>query len=215
MNSKQQNQQMPKISRWEKLPSLAVINKTVEALKKNGIDTYFVQTEDEARKKVFEIIPKGAEVLTMTSVTLDTLGISKEINEPGKFNSVRNKLNSMDRKTQAKEMQRFGTAPEYVLGSVHAVTEDGKVLIASATGSQLPAYAYGAMKVIWVVGVQKIVKDLDEAMIRIYEHTFNLENERAKKIYGVGSNVSKLLLFNREYQEGRIKIIFVNKILGF
>ena len=152
----------------------------------------------------------------MTSVTLDKIGISKEINESGNYNSVRKKLMTMDRKTQGKEMQKLGAAPEYAIGSVHAVTEDGKILVASNSGSQLPAYVYSSNNVIFVVGTQKIVKNLNDAFKRIYEYTLPLESERAKKAYGVpGSFVSKILIINREINPGRIKLIFVNEVLGF
>ena len=113
-------------------------------------------------------------------------------------------------------MKKTGAAPEYCIGSVHAVTQDGKVFIASNTGSQLPSYAYGSANVIWVVGTQKIVKDFDEANERIYKYTLPLESERARKAYGVpGSAVNKMLIVNKEVAPGRITIIFVNEKLGF
>ena len=202
--------------KWTKIPDKDVIEKTIAALKEGGINAYFAENEEEARKKVFEIVPQGAEIMNMTSVTLDGLGISNEILKSERYNAVKNKLNKMDRKMQGREIERLGAAPEYAIGSVHAVTEDGKILIASATGSQLPAYAYGAEHVIFVVGAQKIVKNIDEAMKRIYEHSLLLESERAKKAYGVeGSSVNKILIVNKEFKEGRIDLIFVNKVLGF
>jgi len=154
--------------------------------------------------------------MSMSSVTLDTVSISKEIQESEKYNSARKKLLSMDRRTQDLEMQKLGAAPEWAAGSVHAITEDGKVIIASQSGSQLPAYAFGSSHVIWVVGTQKIVKNIDEGMKRIYEYVLPLESERAKKAYGVpGSAVNKILIINKEAQKGRITIIFVNEVLGF
>jgi hypothetical protein len=153
----------------------------------------------------------------MSSVTIDTLGLSKEINETGKYNSVKAKLMKMDRKTQGLEMQKIGAAPEYALGSVHAVTEDGKLLIASNTGSQLPAYAFGASHVIWIVGTQKIVKDEDDGKKRIYEYVLPLESERINKVFNitVGSFVSKLLIINREIRPDRLTVILVKEKLGF
>src|SRR3989338_4535860 len=203
-------------NKWNKLADRKKVEETIEALKKSGINSYFVKTADEAKKKILELIPEGSEVMTMTSVTLDTIGITNEINESKKFNVIKNKLYSMDKNKQKIEMNRLGAAHEYVIGSVHAVTEDGKVLIASNTGSQLPSYGYGAGKVIWVVGTQKIVKNIDDAFKRIYEHSLPLESERAKKAYGVhGSSVNKILIVNKEIQPERITIIFVDAILGF
>ncbi|MBI2599693.1 LUD domain-containing protein [Candidatus Daviesbacteria bacterium] len=205
------------MSKWDQPANKETIAKTIESLKANGIEAKFVETGKEAKELVLREVPAGSEVMTMTSTTLDTIGLSVEINqENSKFKPVRDKLYAMDRATQAQEMNKLGAAPQYALGSVHAVTEDGHVLIASNTGSQLPAYAYGALKIIWVVGVQKIVKNTKEGIRRIYEHSLPLESERAKKAYGVaGSSVNKLLIINKEVQPQRLTLILVNEKLGF
>ncbi len=201
---------------FTKIPSKEIIDKTISALKANGINAYAAKNREDAKSKLLALLPKGAEVMLMTSVTLQELGIKDEIENSDKYSLVKKKLEKMDRKTQNLEMQRLGAAPEYVLGSVHAITQDGKVMIASNTGSQLPAYAYGSSHVIWVVGMQKIVKDLDEGFKRLYEHSLPLESERAKKAYGVqGSFISKILILNREINPNRINIILVPEVVGF
>lgn len=201
---------------WDTLASQQAIQNTIKALEQNGIEVIIASSGKEAKKKALEFIPEGSEVMTMTSVTLDTIGLSEEINKAdGKFKPVRDKLYAMDRNTQAQEMNRLGAAPEVVVGSAHAITEDGHVLIASATGSQLPAYVYSAGKVIWVVGIQKVVKNTDEGIKRIYEYVFPLEDARAKKAYGMGSGVNKLLIVNKEVTPGRIILILVKEKLGF
>ncbi len=203
------------MNNWNTLATDESIQKTITALKANGINAMVVENGEEAKKKALEFLPQGAEVIAMSSATLDTLSISQEINESGKYNSVKNKLSKMDRKTQGLEMQKLGAAPEYAIGSVHAVTEDGKLIIASNTGSQLPAYAYAASHVIWVVGTQKIVANLDAGMKRIYEYVLPLESERMQKTYGVGSFVSKLLIINKEIAPNRLTLILVKEKLGF
>jgi len=200
---------------FSKLASDEAITKVKDALAKNGIEVLAVENGAQAREKVLEIIPEGAEVMTMTSETSRVTGIAEQLNESGKYNSVRKKFATMDRKTQGLEMQKLGAAPEWAVGSVHAVTEDGRVIVASATGSQLPGYAYGSSHVVWVVGAQKIVKDLDEGMKRVYEYVLPLENERAKKAYGQNSSLNKLLIFNKEGTPGRITMIIVKEKLGF
>ena len=206
---------MINMTSWEKLADKGIVEKTIASLKQNGIDAYFVETEKEAKVKALEMIPEGAEIMTMTSMTTEAISLAKDINEAGKFNPIIKKLYSMDRNTQGAEMRRLGAAHDFTVGSVHAITEDGHVIIASATGSQLPAYAYGAGKVIWIAGTQKIVKNTEEGIKRIYEHTFPLEDARARKTYGVGSGVNKILIINKEFIPGRIALILVNKVLGF
>jgi hypothetical protein len=121
----------------------------------------------------------------------------------------------MDRETQADEIRRLTSSPDVMLGSVHAVTETGSLVAASASGSQLGPYASGAGKVILVVGTQKIVSDLGEALRRIDEYVFPLEDARAEAAYGVHSGVNKVLIINREYLPGRITVVFVDEALGF
>ena len=200
---------------WNNPASGDIIKKTIESLRKNNIDATLASDIMDAKKKLFKLIPEGAEVMTMSSVTLDNLSIPQLISESSEYHSVKTTLSKMDRKIESREMQKLGAAPEYAIGSVHAVTEDGKVLIASNTGSQLPAYSYGSDHVIWLVGIQKIVKNIDEGIKRIYEHSFPLENERAKKVYGTPSNVSKILIINKEIKENRLHLIFIPEVIGF
>jgi hypothetical protein len=201
---------------WTQLADKDTVDRTVAALKANGIDAYFVETADQAREKVRELLPQGAEVLNMPSQTLLESGVAADILEPGRYDAVRNRWAKWDPAAHAKEMRQTGAAPDWAVGSVHAVTEEGQVVVASAGGSQMPAYVYGAGHVIWVVGLQKIVKDLDAGFKRIYEYVLPLESERAHKAYGVpGSFVAKLLVFNKEFQPGRITLILVNEVLGF
>lgn len=201
------------MEKWEKIADNNIIEKTITALKKNGIDALVVNTKEEAKKKVINLIENSKEIMNMTSATLDAIGITEEI-ENNK-NAVKNKLSSMDKKKQELEMKKLGAAPETAIGSVHAVTEDGNVIVVSATGSQLPAYSYGSNKVIWVVGAQKIVKNLEEGMKRINEYVFPLEDKRARRVYGVGSGINKILIINKEFMPDRITLIFVKEKLGF
>jgi L-lactate utilization protein LutC len=199
------------------LPEKSFVEETIAALEKNNISAEFVMTSEEAKEKVLSLIPEGSEVMNMSSVTLDTIGVSEAIMDSGKYTAVKKELMGMDREKDNHKMQQLGAAPIYAVGSVQAVTTDGKVVIASNTGSQLPSYAYGSAHVILVVGIQKIVHNLDEAMKRIYEYVLPLESVRLNKQYNIntGSYVSKILIINREFTPKRLHLIFVNENLGF
>lgn len=197
------------------LASDAQVERTMKALEINNIHAIVTENGADAKKRLFEIIPADAEIFTSSSVTLNVLGITEEIDESGHYNSVRAKIALMDRKTQNREMQKLGSTPEYMIGSVHAVTETGHVIIASKTGSQLAGYAASAAHLIWVVGTQKIVPTLEDGMERIEEYTLPLENARALNAYGVESSIDKLLIVNKEFAPGRTTMILVKENLGF
>ena len=200
---------------YAKLASDAQIDRTVKALEANGIHALVATDGAEARKILFELLPAGAEVFISSSTTLNTLGITDEIDKSDRLDSVRVKLSKMDKKTQNRDMQKLGATPEYILGSVHAVTETGSAIIASASGSQLAGYASAAAHVVWVVGAQKIVPTIEDGMKRLQEYTYPLEDARALKVYGVNSGINKLLVVNREITPGRITMIIVKENLGF
>ncbi len=203
---------------FDKIATQKVIDETIKNLKTNGIESFVFENIEEAKKKIWELIPEGSEVMTMSSETLRLTGITDAINNSGKFDSVKNKLNKLNRETDMRKMQELGAAPDYAIGSIHAVTSGGHVFIASNTGSQLPAYVYGASHVVWVVGTQKIVKDDNDAIKRIYDYILPKESVRLANQYGnpeIKSNVSKLLIVNKEFNPERIKIIFVKEKLGF
>jgi hypothetical protein len=193
----------------------ARVTRTAAALEANNISVLRAADAAEAKRIVLDLIPDGSEVHHGASQSLDDSGITDELEKSGRYEPLRPRIWSMDRATQADEIRRLSAAPDVMLGSVHAVTETGSLVTASASGSQLGPYASGAGRVILVVGTQKIVSDLEEGLRRIDEYAFPLEDARAQAAYGVHSAVNKVLIVNREYTPGRTAVVLVDEVLGF
>jgi acyl-CoA hydrolase len=200
--------------RFTTLPDEHALEATVTALEEHGFGVEVVDDLDAAREAVLARIPHGSSVMTNTSMTLTETGIADAINDGGPYDSARNKMFALDFATQAQQMKAIGGQPDYALGSVHAVTRDGTLVIASASGSQLASYAWGAANVIFVVGAQKIVPTLEAAHERIYQHSLVLEDARAIAAYGQHSQVGKILEIHQELP-GRIHIVLVRQPVGF
>ncbi len=200
---------------FTKLASDAQIERVVKALEANGMHTLIAENGAEAKKIVLGLVPENAEVYTNQSKTLETLGLFDEFDKSDRYNAVRPKVMSLDRKTQSNEIRKLRTIPDYIVGSVHALTEDGKALISSFGGSQLGPYASGAAKVLWIVGTQKLVKDLNEGFRRIEEYSYPLEDARLLAAMGIHTAIGKTLIVNREVVPGRITIVLVKEELGF
>jgi hypothetical protein len=200
--------------RFALLPQEQALAAAVTALEEHGFSVEVVDDLDAARQAVLARIPHGSSVMTNTSVTLQETGIADAINEGGPYDSARAKMAGLDFATQLQEMKVIGGQPDYALGSVHAVTRDGTLLIASASGSQLASYAWGAANVIFVVGTQKLVPTLEAARERIYQHSLVLEDARAIAAYGQRSSVGKILEIHQELP-GRIHIVLIRQVVGF
>jgi hypothetical protein len=200
--------------RFTTLPDERTLATTVVALEEHGFGVDVVDDLDAARDAVLARIPKGSSVMTNTSVTLQETGIADAINDDGPYESARNKMFALDFATQAQEMKVIGGQAEYALGSVHAVTRDGTLVIASASGSQLASYSWGAANVIFVVGAQKLVPTLEAAHERIYKHSLILEDARAIAAYGQNSSVGKILEIHQELP-GRIHVVLIRQLVGF
>jgi acyl-CoA hydrolase len=201
--------------RFTTLPDERTLQATVTALEEHGFSVEVVGDLGAARAAVLARIPDGSSVMTNTSVTLAETGIADAINDGGgRWESARNAMFALDFATQAQEMKAIGGQPDYALGSVHAVTAGGTLVIASASGSQLASYAWGAANVIFVVGAQKLVPDLPAAHQRIYAHSLPLEDARAQAAYGQHSQVGKILEIHQELP-GRIHIVLTRQPVGF
>ena len=147
-------------------------------------------------------------------MTLEETGIASAIDNGGPYDSARTKVLALDRTSQLREIKTLMVQPDFALGSVHAITREGTLVIASALGSQLASYAWGAANVIFVVGAQKLVRDLDAAQERIHQHSLKLEDARARKTYGKASRVGKILEIHED-DLGRIHVVLVRAAVGF
>jgi hypothetical protein len=193
----------------------ARVQRTAVALEANGIGVLRATDAADATRIVLGLIPDGSQVHHGASLSLEESGITEAIETSNRYEPLRPRLWSMDREIQADEIRRLSSSPDVMLGSAQAVTETGSLVTVSASGSQLGPYASGAGQVILVVGTQKIVADLAEALRRIDDYVFPLEDARAQAAYGVHSGVNKVLIINREYTPGRITVVFVDEALGF
>ena len=200
--------------RFTTLPDEEALATTVVALEEHGFSVDLVDDFQAAREAVLARIPEGSSVMTNTSVTLQETGIAAAIDDGGPYESARNEMMALDFATQLQEMKAIAGQPDFALGSVHAVTRDGTLVIASASGSQLASYVWGAANVIFVVGAQKLVSDTEAARERIYEHSLPLEDARAFAVYGQNSRVGKVLEIHQE-APGRIHVVLVRQSIGF
>jgi LUD domain len=192
----------------------ARLERSAAALASRGFKAQVAESGEHARQLVFGAIPDGAEVHSALSETIRELGIAAEIDESGRYESVRAKLTALDRETQGREMRKLGAAPDYIVGSAHAITDDGEIVVGSGSGSQLGAYAYAGGNVILVVGHQKLVRDLDEGLRRVREYSLPLEFKRMQGVGYPGSLLAKTLIIHAE-PSGRITVILVPETLGF
>ena len=192
----------------------AALERAAAALEEHGMAARILTDPSEVRGAVDALLPDGALVYTATSRTLDVLGVADDVRHATRYRATRTYTETLDPATQLSEFRRHISSMDVVVGSVHAVTEDGHVVAASAGGSQLASYAFGADRVVWVVGAQKVVPDLDAAFDRIERHSLPLESERLQAARGMESWIGKQLVVSRE-RPGRITVLLLTEAIGF
>jgi hypothetical protein len=191
------------------------LERAASALAANGFAAEILDDAAAARIRIKDLIPEGASVLTGASETLRLSGIDEDINATGRYEALRPRLLVMDRVAEADAFRRLLASPDVIVASAAAITEGGSVVIASGSGSQLPAFAGGAAHAIWIVGAQKVVPDLGTALRRVEEHALPLESARTKAAYGWPSAVNRLLILNAEHQPGRGTVLLLREAVGF
>ena len=191
------------------------LERATAALTAHGFTVETLDGVAAARARLTDLIPAGASVFTGASETLRLSGIEADINASGRYDAIRPRVLAMDRATEADAIRRLLASPDVAVGSVHAVTETGSLVIASGSGSQLPGYAGGAARAIWIVGAQKIVPDLETALRRVEEHCLPLESARTQAAYGSPSAINRLLVLNAELHPGRGVVLLLREAIGF
>ena len=203
---------------YNTLPAPDSLQKTAEAIKERGINVIVVNTKEEALAKINEIIPSGAQVMTGGSATLAEIGLDDVLklgNHPWK--NLKAEILAEKDPVKQRVLRKQGTLSEFFLGSVNAISENGELVFASGTGSQLTPYAYSSSNVIFVAGAQKITANLDQALKRVREYVLPLEDKRLKSLGAPGAMIGKLLIFEREaaFLQRKVTLILVNEVLGF
>lgn len=201
---------------WDKLPDSQVLERTIEGLRKRNFNPMVVEDGAAAIDILRRIIPPGKDVMTGSSTTLEEIGFTPLlISGQHPWRNWKDKILTEKDKDKQSALRRQSVAAAYFLGSVQAITEFGLVIAVDATGSRNGGYVYAAEHVIWVTGTNKIVKDLNMASRRVYEHCVPLEDERQKKMGNKGTRVGKVVFYEHEYLPERITTILVKRNLGF
>jgi acyl-CoA hydrolase len=190
------------------------IERLAATLESHNIEAIVVATGAEARDRVLAMIPIGSEVHWGTSATLDAIGVTEALLAEGRYDPVRPRYQAMDRATQGREIRKVMAAPDFMLASAQAITDDGELVIASYSASQIGPIALSAGRVILVVGSQKIVADLDEGIRRAREHVLPYESARLQERIGVPTRLAKLLVVYEEPRPGRVTVVLVREPVG-
>ena len=203
---------------YNTLATKEIVNKTAEALKVNGIEAIIVESGAEALEKIKELIPEDASVMNGASKTLEQIGFVDYLKSGNHgWNNLHEAILNEGDRTKQGVLRKQATLSDFYLGSVHALSENGELVIASNTGSQLPHIVFTSQNIIFVVSTKKIVSTLEEAMKRLEEHVVPLEDQNIMKKFNIHTMVSKILLFKRENPMlGRkVRMILVNEDIGY
>ena len=191
------------------------LERAAAALTAHGFTAEILNDAAAARARIRDLIPEGASVFTGASETLRLSGIDADINTSGRYQAIKPRALAIDRATGADDIRRLLASPDVAVGSVHAVTETGSLVVASGSGSQLPGYAGGAARAIWIAGAQKVVPDLATALRRVEDHCLPLESARTRVAYGWPSAINRLLILHAEPYPGRGTVLLLRQAIGF
>ena len=202
-------------NKWARMPSNNV-QATANEVKNRGINVVVVENKDEALEKIKGLIPRGGEVMTGSSTTLQEIGFSNYLNEGQHgWKNLGDEIQKEGDEAKRADLRRRASSAEYFLASVNAISKNGELVASDASGSRVTAFPFAAKNLILIAGAQKITDSLEEAMQRVREYVYPLENERAMKAYGMSSTIGKWIIIEREIFQNRTTLILVKEKLGF
>ena len=197
------------------LADSASIERTVAALASAGVETVVVNTRDAARGQLIEWVPQGVEVFVNTSETLATIGYTEFMEGNPGYVNLHDTMVALPDPAAQREFRRKTSVAEYFVGSVQAIAETGEIVIASSSGSQIAAYAYGARRVVLVAGTQKICPTLADAIARVRGYTLERHDQWLEQRGVAPTPIGKLMIMEREPVPGRVSMLLVRESLGW
>lgn len=201
--------------KWSSIPSEQDIAATVAALEKNSIAVFRVKDSFAALEKIKEIIPPGSEVMNGASTTLIEIGYEDLMNGQHNWLDLHKAIISENDERMRNKLRRRSITSEYFLSGVQGIAMTGEIVGCDATGSRVGAWPFGAQNLILVSGANKIVPTLQDALKRVWDYAYPLEDARARKVYGTPSQIGKCVILAKEGRPGRTTLILIDEILGY
>jgi L-lactate utilization protein LutB len=202
--------------KWNTLPPPEIVKNTAESLEARGIRVLLAENGDEALDLLKNLIPPGSEVMNGSSTTLIEIGY-QDLLESGKslWRDLRAEVISENNHEKRAELRRKAVGAEYFLSGANAIAQTGEIVACDATGSRVGAWPFAAKYLILVAGINKIVPFLPDAVMRVWEYAYKLEDARARRALGSPSTIGKCVILARESIPGRVTLILVREALGY
>lgn len=203
----------------------ARIRRTMENLNKNNFSAWLVEDESALKEKLTELIPQGSSIGIGGSMTLFETGALDLIRE-GDYQVIDRYEPGLTAEDIKALYRKSFSADVYITGT-NAVTEDGELYNVDGTGNRVAAMIYGPDRVIVIVGKNKLVKDVDQAVHQVKEMASPANNKRLNlknpcTVTGVCSECQSptricnaYTLIKRQFQKDRIHVVIVNRDLGY
>lgn len=201
------------------------IKRTILALEKNNMEGYCVNNKEELIKKIKEICNEGELVSVGGSMSLFQCGVI-DLLRNGKYKFLDRYKDGLT-KDEIKEIYRKSFFSDTYFTSSNAITEDGMLYNVDGNGNRVAAMLYGPDKVVVIVGINKIVKDLDRAIERNETVSAPANCRRLNRntpCYKIGECMNcnnnericnEYTLIKRQGTKGRIKVIILKEELGY
>jgi hypothetical protein len=203
-------------ARWNRMPSEAGVAETASAVGKRGVRVIRVRDRSEALGALTRIVPRGAEVMNGSSTTLIEIGFEALLASGNAgWVDLHGRITAENDDRKRGELRRKAVAAEYFFSGANAIAMTGEIVACDRTGSRVGAWPFAAGHLVIVAGTNKIVPSLDDALRRVREYAFPLENARAKHAYGTPSRIGKCVILANEEVEGRVTLVLVGESLGY
>jgi L-lactate utilization protein LutB len=202
--------------KWSRLPSDEEVINTITAIQRRGITVIHAKNGQDALDILKTLIPQGAEVMDGASVTLFEIGYREFVdNGQSGWKSLRAAVHAESDDAKRHELRRKSMTAQYFVSGINAITQSGELVACDTGGSRVGAWHFAAGHLILVCGINKIVPTLDDAMRRVREYTYPLENIRASRKYGESSQLGKWVILAYEKKEGRVTLVLIDELLGY
>jgi len=202
--------------KWSRMPSDVEVARTIKAIEKRGIKVIQAESGQHAVEILKTIIPPGAIVMSGSSTTLSEIGYEDFIKKgQSGWNNLHDTILSENDDEKRLELRRKSVTADYFISGANAIAQSGEIVACDKSGSRVGAWPFAAGHLILVCGVNKIASTLEDALQRVWEYAYPLEDARAREVYGTPSQIGKCVILANEDIEGRVTLVLISESLGY
>lgn len=200
---------------YDTLPDEPTLDETKRNVEERNIVVSVFEDSEDAREHLIGRIPAHSTVMNGRSTTMHDIGFVEYLQQEPNFSYLKTQIQQIEDDDERRDARRKAITADVFFDSPNAIAATGEIIGVNGLGTSIGAWPYGANRLVLVSGTNKIVPTLEEAIDRVRDYAYPLEDARVQKAKNHRSMIGKLLIYEFEKLDHRTELVLIDGNYGF